>query len=213
MKPYTNTDDEERKIELYEAYHHTYLVPAVYAKSVASDPSGELFVEARLLRSEKRFLEAAKIYEQLANSNLSIEDMVYATLLDRTLLSRSNQRGCFGIQQISQCLQNAYLITTQIAQKRYNAILLSFNFRRIRTWALKSDNTSKWQSVIDTVEQAITKYANIDDATVQGWLSRMQECKDEAVKKLPRLLDPLKEEAERTIIEAETEIVRDDSGE
>ena len=199
-----NTDDEERRIELYEAYHHTYLVPA-YSKSVASDPSGELFVEARLLRSEKRFLEAAKIYEQLANSNLSIEDMVYTLYwTGRCYHAATNEDASVFNKSV-----NAFKMLIDNYPDSPEAIKSYYHLTSAyKDWALKSDNTSKWQSVIDTVEQAITKYANIDDATVQGWLSRMQECKDEAVKKLPRLLDPLKEEAERTIIEAETEIVR-----
>ena len=70
------------------------------------------------------------------------------------------------------------------------------------------ENQSKCQSVINTTEEANTKYADSDDTTIQGWLSRMQELKNEALEKLPLPPDPLKEEAERAINAAETAIDR-----
>ncbi len=71
-----STDDEERRVEIYEAYHRTYLVPV--DASIQPEPSDELFIKGRLLRKEHRFREAAEIYEKLANSNLTTEDTIYA---------------------------------------------------------------------------------------------------------------------------------------
>ncbi len=204
-----NTDDEERITELYEAYHRTYLIP-VYANGTRQvQPNDELFVKARLLRKEELFLEAAKIYEQLVNSNLSVEDTVYAlywtgycyheaalknTTTDATLFRESVD--AFKIV-ISDYEDNSYTIKT------YYYLTLSY-----RNWAETLRNQSKWQLVINTVEEANTEYADNDDTTIQGWLSRMQELKNEALEKLPLPPDPLKEEAERAINAAETAIDR-----
>ena len=204
-----NTDDEERITELYEAYHRTYLIP-VYANGTRQvQPNDELFVKARLLRKEELFLEAAKIYEQLVNSNLSVEDTVYAlywtgycyheaalknTTTDATLFRESVD--AFKIV-ISDYEDNSYTIKT------YYYLTLSY-----RNWAETLRNQSKWQLVIDTVEEANTEYADNDDTTIQGWLSRMQELKNEALEKSPLPPDPLKEEAERAINAAETAIDR-----
>ena len=72
-----NTDDQEQRIKLYKKYQLTYLVPVYADQTRQHSSSDELFVNVRLLRREKRFLEAAEIYDQLANSNLSAEDTVY----------------------------------------------------------------------------------------------------------------------------------------
>ena len=66
-----STDDEEQKIEIYKKYQLTYLVPVYADETRQHSSSDELFVKARLFRKEERWLEAAKIYEQLANSDLS----------------------------------------------------------------------------------------------------------------------------------------------
>ena len=209
-----NTDDEERITELYEAYHRTYLVPVYADKTRTYDPSDKLFVKARLLRKEKRFLEAAKIYEQLVNSNLPVKDTVYAlywtgycyheaalqntTLTDATLFRESVD--AFKIV-ISDYEDNSYTIKT------YYYLTLSY-----RNWAETLRNQSKWQLVIDTVEEANTKYADSNDTTIPVWLSRMQELKDEALEKLWPQPNPLKEEAERAINTAKTAIDRATQG-
>ena len=204
-----STDDEEQKIEIYKKYQLTYLIPTP-GPDLIPEPNDKLFVKARLLRKEKRFLEAAKIYEQLANSNLSVEDTVYAlywtgycyheatlqntTLTDATLFRESVD--AFKIV-ISDYEDNSYTIKT------YYYLTLSY-----RNWAQTLRNQSKWQLVIDTVEEANTEYADSDDTRIQGELSRMQELKNEALEKLPLPPDPLKEEAERAINAAETAIDR-----
>ncbi len=205
-----STEDEERILELYEAYHRTYLVPEYSDRRIQSDPSDELFVIARLLRLEERWLEAAEKYEQLANNNLSTEDTIYAlywagrcyhnaalqnpTLTDQTLFRKS-------VDAFKTLISNyegsSYTIKT------YYYLSLAY-----RDWAEKFRDQSKCQLVIDTVEETNMKYADVDnnDTTVQGWLSRMGELKDEAREKLFSPTDPLQEEAERAIAEAEAAI-------
>ena len=205
-----NTHDEERITELYEAYHRTYLVPVYSDRATQPEPNDELFVKARLLRKEERFLEAAEIYDHLASRNLSTEDTVYAlywagrcyhnaTLQNPTLTDEAPFRKSVDAfkKLIASYENNSYTIKT------YYYLSLTY-----RNWAEKLRNQSKCQLVIDTVEEADMKYADVDnnDTTVQGWLSRMGELKDEAREKLFPPPDSLKEEAERDIAEAETAI-------
>ena len=205
-----NTDDTERITELYAAYHRTYLVPVYTDKPRPYDPSDELFVKARLLRKEERFSEAAEIYEQLANSNRSMEDTVYAlywtgrcyhdaalqtsTLTDATLFKKSVN--AFK-KLIADHEDNSYTIKT------YYNLSLAY-----RNWAKVLRNQSKWQSVIDTVKEAKAKYNDSNEIEVQRELSRMQALENEALGRLKPLPCPLQEEAERAINTAEIAINR-----
>ena len=175
------TAEEERIRELYEAYHRTYLIPKYADRHIQRDPSDELFVKARLLRKEERWLEAAKIYEKLTNSDLSTEDTAYAlywkgrcyyeaALTDSTLFSRS-------IDAFKKFITDHEGRSDTI--KAYYYLSLTY-----AAWATVSENPSKYKLTIDTVEEANTKYAQTNDNTIQGWLSRMQELKEAASIKL-----------------------------
>lgn len=207
-----STDNKERITELYEAYHRTYLVPVYSDRTTPPEPNDELFVKARLLRKEERFFEAAEIYAEIANRPLPTEDIVYAlywsgrcyhdatfqnpTLTDETLFRKS-------VDAFKKLIVNyedsSYTIKT------YYYLSLAY-----KNWAEKFRDQSKCQLVINTVAEANMKYADVDsnDTTVQIWLSRMQELKEEAHEKLSPPPDRLKEEAERAIAEAEAAIVR-----
>ena len=52
------------------------------------------------------------------------------------------------------------------------------------TWAEKDGDISKYQSVIDIVEQAEKKYERSDDTKVNDWMGCMQVIKQKAVEKL-----------------------------
>jgi len=203
-----STNDMERRTELYKKYQLTYLVPVHADNTKQHSSNDELFVSARLLRLEERCLEAAEIYEQLANSTLPTEDTVYAlywsghcyhdaalqnpTLIDETLFRKSVD--AFK-KLISNYENSSYTIKT------YYYLSLAY-----KNWAEKLRDQSKCQLVIDTVVEADMKYANSDDVRNRGWLSRMGELKDEAREKLSPPPDPLKKEAERAMAEAEAAI-------
>ena len=155
-----STDDEEQKIEIYKKYQLTYLVPVYADKTRQHSSSDELFVKARLFRKEERWLEAAEIYEELANSNLSAEDTVEA------------------LYWAGRCYHKAAITNPNLFNKSVNAFkkFIGNYSNRMHTieayyyltlvyvdWAQKSGNRSKWQSVIDTVEEANTRYTDNDN--------------------------------------------------
>lgn len=200
-----NTADAEEKKELYEAYHRTYLVPVYPDRKTQPDPSGELFVKARLLRLEKRWLEAAKIYEELANRNLPVEDIVYvlywegrcyyeAAQTDMTLFTKS-------VDAFTKLMANHESSPYNI--KPYYYLTLAYT-----DWAEVSGDDSKCQSVIDTVKQANAKYADSNDNRVQELLSQIRRLKEDAVKKLLPPPDGLKEKAKEAIKHAKKEITK-----
>ena len=179
-----SANDEERRVEIYEAYHRTYLAP-VYA-SIQPEPSDELFIKGRLLRKEHRFQEAAEIYEKLANSNLTTEDTIYAlywlgrcyhdavhqdpTLTDAALLRKS-------VDAFKKLIANYEDSSYTI--KAYYYLALTYS-----NWAEALVDQSKCQSVIDIVEEAETKYADTDDTMYRAHLSLMQELQETAIQKL-----------------------------
>ena len=207
-----STNDMERRTELYKKYQFTYLVPVHADNTKQHSSNNKLFVIARLLRLEGQCLEAAEIYEQLANSTLPTEDTVYAlywagrcyhnaalqnpTLTDERLFRKS-------VDAFKKLIVNyegsSYTIKT------YYYLSLAY-----RDWGEKFRDQSKCQLVIDTVEETNMRYADVDNnnPTIQGWLSRMRELKEEAREKLSPPPDPLQEEAERIIKAAETAIER-----
>lgn len=179
-----NTENMERRGEIYEAYHRTYLVPVYSRKKIL--PSDELFVKGSLLRKENRFEDAAEIYERLVNSNLSIDDTVYAlywsgrcyhdaalrhsTSADAVLFRKSTD--AFK-KLISDYKDSSYTINA------YYYLALAYSH-----WAEALADQSKYQSVINTVEEAETKYADTDDVLYRGHLSLMQALKEKTIQKL-----------------------------
>ena len=189
----------KKKKELYAAYHRTYLIPVYADRTKRADPSDELFVKARLLRKEKRFLEAAKIYEQLANSNLSTEDTVDALYwAGRCYHEATREDAALFIKST-----DAFKMLIGNYGDSPDTIKAYYHLTSVYTdWAQKSGDRPKWQSVIDTVEKANTKYVDSDDHRYRGWLNRMQELKNIALKKL----STLRLKAEHAIKNAEAAI-------
>ncbi len=176
-----STTNAERTIELHEAYHRTYLVPEYADPKRQHGSSDELFVKARLLRKEKRFLEAAEIYEKLTNNNLSAEDIVYA------------------LYWAGRCYHEAALTNSSLFNKSVSAfkrlignyssgeytIEAYYHLSSVYVdWAKTPGNTSKCQLAINTVEEANEKYTDSDEVKNRGWLSRMQEIKKIVMPKL-----------------------------
>ena len=207
-----NTDDEERRRDLYEAYHRTYLIPD-YPDDIIlpPTPTDKLFTEARFLRMEERFPEAAKIYGELGNKNLSAEDTIDALYwmgfcyLESVLqnpdsadvTSFSKSVNAFS-ELIADYEDNSYTI------KSYYYLALIYS-----KWAKVLADPSKYQLVINTVEEANERYRAIDSPRYNELFRRMQQLKDDAHEKL--ILSPLDErrqEAEHGIADAEDAIAR-----
>ena len=176
-----NTASQERKIEIYEAYHRTYLVP-VYARrrskmqEIGTEKNRGL-IEANRLRLKGHFVEAAKQYETSAKaSNLSDEDKFRA------------------LYWAGRCYHNAALFSksvqafqTLIANygNRQNAIEAYYGLASVyMDWAQIQGNQSKWLLVIETVDEVNKKYADTDGTWVRRTLGRMNLIKDKAVKNL-----------------------------
>ena len=173
-----STEDQERKIELYKKYQLTYLVP-----DSIDDRRTEVlyFIDATRLRKESKFLEAAKLYEILADSDLSDEDTAKAlywtgycyhkvALTNPNLFNKS-------VNTFKKLIEN-YSNGTHTIEAYYYLTLVYVD------WAQISGNRSRYQSVIDTVEKANTRYTDSDKVRNRGWLSRMQELKEKAIRKL-----------------------------
>ena len=182
-----STVDEEQKIEIYKKYQLTYLVPVYADRTRQHNSSDELFVKARLFRKEERWLEAAEIYEQLANSDLSAGDAIEA------------------LYWAGRCYHKAAITNPNLFNKSVNAFkkFIGNYSNRMHTieayyyltlvyvdWAQKSGNRSKWQPVIDTVEEANRRYTDSGEVRNRGWLSRMQELKERAIQELDNSSDP-----------------------
>ena len=177
------TDDGNRKIEIYKKYQLTYLVPVYANDGNARDNSGDaqFFIQATRLRKEGKYLEAAKLYERLTNSNLSTEDTAKAIywagycyykegLANPVLFDKSVS---VFKRLISDYSESSYAI------EAYYGLVLVYS-----DWAQTLNSESKWKLVITTVDEAIVKYTNSRDVRERGWLSRMQELKEIAIQKV-----------------------------
>ena len=177
------TDDGEEKIELYKKYQLTYLVPVYADDGTVRDNRGDaqFFIKATRLRKEGKFLEAAKLYEQLTNSNISTEDTakaIYWTgycyykegLITPILFHRSVNAFKRLIDDYG---ESAHTI------EAYYGLVLAYS-----DWARTPGYKSKWELVITIVEEAIAKYTNSHDLRDRGWLSRMRELKEIAIQEL-----------------------------
>ncbi len=197
-----NTTDEGEKRELYAAYHRTYLVPdPVRDDRRQRESDDDLFVIARLLRLEERWLEAAQTYEKLTDRNLPVEDMTYSLYWEGRCYYEAAQRDWTLFRKSVDALTT---LTTDYENSEYDFESYYYLTLAYKNWAKVDD--SKCQSVIDTVDQADAKYKDNNDSKVQEWLGYMRKLKDKASKKFHPDPHPLKEEAEKAIKHAETAI-------
>ncbi len=185
-----STDDEERRVKIYEAYHRTYLTPDPISPTPSPEPNDELFTKGMLLRMEKRFSEAAETFEELTNNSLSTEDIssgLYWSGRCYHDASRFKKSVDAYEKLIADYDDSSYTI------KAYYYLALAY-----RDWAKVLRDQSKYELVINTVDEANTKYVNNSDSSVDGWLSRMQDLEEEARKKPTPPLPDSTEEKEHT---------------
>ena len=184
-----STDDGERKIEIYKKYQLTYLVPVYADDENMPDNRGDarFFIQATRLRKEGKFLEAAKLYEQLTNSNLSTEDIAKAIYWTGYCYHKegSTTPTLFGksVNAFKKLISN-YGESSHTLEAYYGLVL------GYSDWAQTPGYKSKWELVITTVDEAIIKYTNSHDVRDRGWLSRMRELKEIAIQKLKPLPNP-----------------------
>ena len=197
-----STADAERKKELYEAYHRTYLVPVYPDRKRQRDPIGELFVKARLLRLEKRWLEAAETYEQLTDRNFSVEDMTYSLYWEARCYYEAAQTNSTLFSKSVDALTE---LTTDYENSGYDVKPYYYLTLAYIDWAEVSEDLSIYQLVIETFEKANARYADSRDIRIQESLSQMRRLKEDAAKK-SHSPNPIQEEAERAIEDAKEAI-------
>ncbi len=195
-----STDDGGRRVEIYEAYHRTYLTPDPIYPTLLPEPDDELFIKGQLLRKEGRFLEAAEVFEAFANNSFSAEDVSSGFFwsgrcyYEKKLFRKSVE--AFK-KLIADYEDSSYTI------KAYYYLTLAYS-----DWSETLADTSKYELVISTVNKANMKYGSNNDSAIHGWLSRMQDLKDTADKKLSISSASKKEGEEPSVANTEDTVVR-----
>ena len=181
------TEDLERRTELYNIYHQTYLVPMRARmeeralEDELSDEASERYarlMNANRLWGERQFLEAAKEYEAFASERPADTEVPYAIYQSGSCyyLAAFEKAEPFGkAVTVFQKLIDAYR-DSEYAIKAYHGMALAY-----RDWAQEHGDDSKWWFAIRTVEAANEKYAGSEDEIVREILGRMKPIKDSAL--------------------------------
>lgn len=181
------TENLERRAELYNIYHQTYLVPmrarmeerALEAE--LADEASEKYarlIQANRLFGERQFIEAAKEYEAFAAERPADTEVPYAIYQSGSCYYHAafEKVEPFGkAVTVFQKLIDAYR-DSEYAIKAYHGIAVAY-----RDWAQEHGDDSKWWLVIKTVEEANEKYAGSADEVVREILGRMKPIKDSAL--------------------------------
>ena len=200
-----STNDEERRVELYEAYHRTYLTPAPPYPNRKSKRSDELFTKGMLLWKESRFLEAVETFEELANSNLSTEDISSGLYWSgRCYHDAAHQNSTLTDSLLFRKSVNAFKkLIANYENSSYTIKAYYYLAQAYSTWAEALGEQGKYKLVINTVAQANTKYSNNSDSSVHGWLRRMRDIEKKAREKLTLLSSDSTENREHTFKDTE----------
>ena len=159
----------------------------------------KLLLKATRFRVKGEYIEAAKKYEEISNTDLSTEDAVRAlywagvsyhraSYTDPTLYEKS--AGTFQ-KLISNYGDNQHVIEV------YHRLILVY-----KDWAEKLGDKSKWLLIVETVKEVNKKYAHTDSDLDRQWLGRIEPLKDMALQQLPSMektKNNLNTEAEKEI--------------
>lgn len=181
------TENLERRAELYNIYHQTYLVPmrarmeerALEAE--LADEASEKYarlIKANRLFGERQFIEATKEYEAFAAESQADTEVPYAIYQSGSCYYHAafEKAEPFGkAVTVFQKLIDAYR-DSEYAIKAYHGIAVAY-----RDWAQEHGDNAKWWLVIKTVEEANEKYAGSADEVVREILGRMKPIKDSAL--------------------------------
>ena len=179
--------EDDQKTEIYQKYHSVHLIPQHVSdrskiEAITFGPNNPL-AKANRLRAQKEYAAAAQEYEIFANTNPSAEDAVYAlywsgrcyhnaAFADVTLFPNSDKA--------FRRLIAHYGDNSDTIEAYYRLVLMYID------WAQTPGYSLKWQLVIDTIEEANTKYANSDDPSNQRLLGRLEPLRDSAIEQIDK---------------------------
>ena len=181
------TTDEELNNQIHQRYQQTLMriEPQNSTSSTEDDasipePSAEeidipnfvVLTEATYLRFEKHFEEAATQYETFANTNLPVEDAVYALYWAGRCYYKANLFPQ-SVAAFKRLINDYGYIPNAI--EAYHGLAEAYY-----SCGEREGELSKYQLVINTVEQ----YEGRNAAKVRAWLERMNEIKQKAIEKL-----------------------------
>lgn len=173
-----STTDNERKQVLLQKYQDTFLIPDT--PDTKPDPShiSGLFVKANLLRIERKYAEAAPLYEKLSNSEIPNDDIAYALYW-----------GGFTYYKSAIYDKSVQLFDKYIREHEDRTELLRTYYYLATTyfeWGNEyGHDKTKYQLVVQTVDEAIAIPSNIQNTADRRWLSKMHDLKDKAIRYLP----------------------------
>jgi tetratricopeptide (TPR) repeat protein len=176
-----STTDEKRKRELYDKYQQTFLVPEYSDRRIEVKSSNKLFVKAILLRQEREFQAAARLFETLSNSEISIEDIIYSLYWGGYCYYKAaNNDDLFSksVDLFSKLISD-YGDRPEVIKTYYYLALVYLDWGN----AVEGDE-SKYKMVIQTVDEVNRRYTNINYNSDQSWFNRMNELKEKAASKI-----------------------------
>ena len=180
-KAMDSTTDEKRKRELYDKYQQTFLVPEYSDRRIEVKSSNKLFVKAILLRQEREFQTAAKLFETLSNSEISIEDIIYSLYWGGYCYYKAaNNDDLFSksVDLFSKLISD-YGDRPEVIKTYYYLALVYLDWGN----AVEGDK-SKYKMVIQTVDEVNRRYTNINYNSDQSLFNRMNELKEKAASKI-----------------------------
>ncbi len=178
-----STEDGQQRAALYKKYQLTYLVPK-YADGKKRGRSQEnvlRFIDATQRRKAGKFLEAAKLYEQLAESDLPAEETAEALYWAGYCYHKA------AAKNLNLFNTSVTLFKKLMQQYDREPVPLNVYYQLAAVyadWAEVSKNIARWQSVLDTVRTAYAAYPEDGSIQTRGWLSRLRELEDRALAKL-----------------------------
>ena len=188
--------DAEHKKQIHQKYQQTLVLidppkptpipePFLPEAEEINIPNFAALTEATSLRFEERFKEAAVQYESFANAYLPLEDAVYALYW---------AGHCYSLAAANENLlkksEEAFQRLIEDYGNHPNAIEAYHGLAKVYCdWAEKEGDTSKWELVTRTIEEAKKRYSSSNAALDREFLRLMEEIMD----KVPVPPDPLEE--------------------
>ena len=189
------TADAERREQIQQKYQQTLVlinppkptpIPEPPLPEEIDTPNFAALTEATSLRFEEHFKEAAAQYESFANAYLPLEDAVYALYW---------VGHCYSLAAANENLlkksEEAFQRLIEDYGNHPNAIEAYHGLAKVYCdWAEKEGDTSKWELVTRTIEEAKKRYSSSNAALDREFLRLMEEIMNKVPPVPP---DPLEE--------------------